>query len=88
MGMHQVCGVGVRQQQRDMRELRPDTPAPRRRSQAVQHDGGRFDDFAVRSRRLGFEADAVDRAIDFRSAQDVGDEPAQAIVPGEVGVDG
>jgi hypothetical protein len=39
---------------------------------------------AVRSLRLGFEADAVDRAIDFRNAEDVGDEFAQAIVPGEV----
>ena len=33
---------------------------------------------------LGLEADAVDRAIDFRNAQDVGDEFAQPIVLGEV----
>jgi hypothetical protein len=34
--------------------------------------------------RLGFEADAVDRAIDFWNAGDLGDRFAQAIVPGEV----
>jgi len=44
--------------------------------QAVQHDSRRFDDLAVFSFRLCLEADAVDRAIDFLNAQDVGDELA------------
>src|SRR5882757_9542263 len=39
--------------------------------QAVQYDRRRFDDLAVGSLRLRFEADAVDRAIDFGDAEDV-----------------
>src|SRR3984957_16788384 len=52
--------------------------------QAVQHDRRRFDDLAVGALRLRFEAHAVDRTVDFRNAKDVGDELAQAVVPGEV----
>jgi len=52
--------------------------------QAVQQDCRCFDDLAVFSLRLCFEANAVDRAIDFWNAQDVGDEFAQAIVLGKV----
>ena len=45
--------------------------------QAVEHDSRRFDDLSVRSLRLCFEADAVDRAVDFRNAEHIGDEFAQ-----------
>jgi hypothetical protein len=51
---------------------------------AVQHDGRRFDDLAVRTWRLCFEADAVDRTVDFRNADNVGDQFAQPIVLGEI----
>jgi hypothetical protein len=44
--------------------------------QAVQHDRRRFDGIAVSFLRLCFEADTVDRTIDFWNAQDVGDELA------------
>src|SRR4051794_12594148 len=52
--------------------------------QAVEHDSRRFDGLSVCSLRLCFEADAVDRAVDFRNAEHIGDELAQAIVPREV----
>ena len=49
--------------------------------QAVENDSRRFDDFAVGSLRLCFEADAIDRGIDFGNAEDVGDEFAETIMP-------
>ena len=52
--------------------------------QTVEHDGRRFDDFAVCSLRLRFKADAVDRGINFWNAEDVSNEFAETIVPGEV----
>ena len=52
--------------------------------QAVENDSRRFDDFAVGSLRLCFEADAIDRGIDFGNAEDVGDELAETIMPSEV----
>src|SRR4029077_9950746 len=47
--------------------------------QTVEHDGRRFDDFAVCSLSLRFKADAVDRGIDFWNAEDVSNEFAEAI---------
>jgi hypothetical protein len=52
--------------------------------QAIQHDSRRFDDLAIFSLRLCLEAGAVECAIDFWIAQDVGDELTQAIVLGEI----
>src|SRR5882724_7322398 len=52
--------------------------------QAVEHDSRRFDDLSVCSLRLCFKTDAVDRAVDFWNAEHVGDEFAEAIMPGEV----
>src|SRR5258708_6527439 len=57
---------------------------PRDLHQAVEHDSGRFDDPAVCTLRLGLEADAVDCAVDLWNAEDIGDEFAKTIVPGEI----